>query len=71
MEITAIGLPFFLLYVVPAIVSCVLQWASTKDEAKEGHNISLRDKLLRVYVLPIIPILNLYLIVHHIIDSLS
>ena len=71
MEIAIISLPFFILYVVPAIVSCVLQWASTKDETKEGYQISLRDKLLKVYVLPIIPILNLYLIVHHIIDSLS
>jgi hypothetical protein len=67
MEPTSVVL-FFLLYLLPAGIAGLLQWADEKDSKIQ---LSTKERIIKLYLIPLIPVGNWAVIVFAIMDYIS
>lgn len=49
---------FILIYIASAIIVGAVHWAEYQDDKKDGREISMQDKVLKLYIVPLIPVFN-------------
>lgn len=59
---------FLLLYVLPAAIAGLLQWADVKDS---GYPSSMKDRIIKLYIIPLIPIGNFFVIIFALVEYLE
>lgn len=50
-----LSIPFLFFYVLPAVLAAILQWADYRDSP---HELNFKEKIIKLYLLPLIPIAN-------------
>ena len=47
-----------IIYIVSAIIVGAVHWAEYQDKKKEGYEVSMEDRVVKLYVVPLIPFFN-------------
>lgn len=55
---------FVLIYIASAMIVGAVHWAQYQDDKKAGYDISMQDKVLKLYIVPLIPIFNTMVAFH-------
>jgi len=65
---TGLVLTFLLGYVLPAAIAGLLQWADARDS---GIQLNMKDRIIKLYLLPLVPIGNWFIILFAFIEYLE
>ena len=49
---------FIIVYILSALVVGAVHWAEYQDNIKDGLKVSMQDKVINLYVVPLIPVFN-------------
>lgn len=62
---------FLSIYVISVIVCGALHWAEYMDDKRKGYEKSLKEKVIYLYLIPLVPVFNILAVIFSIIDFIS
>lgn len=62
---------FIIIHIVAGIMSAVLAWARIRDDKALGYDTGLKSLVMSQYIIPMLPIINIFSIVFSLIEYIS
>lgn len=59
---------FLVLYVLPAAIAGLLQWADARDNGEPRY---MKDKIIKLYIIPLLPVGNWFVIVFALVEYIE
>ena len=53
---------FIILYIASALIVGAVHWAEYQDKKKQGYEVSMEDRVVKLYVVPLVPVFNSLLV---------
>jgi hypothetical protein len=61
---------FIIVYILSALVVGSVHYAQYQDRKKAGLSIKMEDRVMRLYILPLFPVVNTVLVIFILLDYL-